>query len=175
MTGSGYSALTGSIAEHVLARGDSAGAYAEGEYLTMIGDGVTTARVPGPEIATSEILIEEPEIPWICSNHGLGSKGQRINLFLYGDVMPNTPHGAFIHGEMRPFTVLDENRIQYTGNKYKATTQGENIRVAINTNRPERSIAIGTGSLISTDDQVVINGKDVSRSTTMNEALKSLH
>jgi hypothetical protein len=71
--------------------------------------------------------------------------------------------------------VLDENRIQYTGNKYKAATQGENVRVAINTNRPKRSIAIGKGSLISADDQIVINGKDVTRSMTMNEVLKLLH
>lgn len=174
MTGSGFSALAGSIAKHVVARGDNAGAYAEGEYLTMIGDGVTTARVPGPEIAVSAILTGEPDTPWICSNHGLGGKGQRVNLFIYGDVMPNTPHGAFIHGEVRPFTVLDENLIQYTGNKYKAITPGENLRVAINTNRPKRSIAIGAASQISADDQIVINGKDVTHLMTMNEALKSL-
>lgn len=160
--GTGESAFSMAIVTNSVAHGHYAGIGAEGDNLTMIGDNVTTARVPGSQMQVTQILVNDPDIPWVIPNHPFGSATNRVNLFVYGDVMPTlspSQGGAFYQGGMCPFTVLDANSVQYTGNKYKALTAGLNVRVAQNTCKPHNSVAIGAGSVITASNQIVINGR----------------
>jgi hypothetical protein len=177
LSGVGDSSLSGAIANRSIAHGKNAGAFAEGEDLVMIGADVTTAVVAGPELPVAEIRMED-QTPWIIRNHGFGDPGQRVNLIILAEQMPDTPYGPFTQGKLRPFRVLGPDEIQYTGNKYPAITPGLNVRVAINTNRPKRAVAIGPGSLIARYDQVVVNGQDltgvISRMEAVEARLKAL-
>ncbi|WLB14976.1 hypothetical protein [Bradyrhizobium japonicum] len=170
---SGVNSLNGAIVHGTIASGRDAGAYAEGEDLVMHGAYVTTARVPGPELPVSEIQVDRDLTPWIIKAHGFGAVGTRVNLFAFGDEMPRNKHTDFINGLLYPFLVLDADAVSYVGNKYAAETSGRNLRLAINTCRPKRSIAIGKGSLISRDDQVVVNGRDFTDVISRVEALES--
>lgn len=170
---SGVDSLIGAIVNRAVASGRRAGAYAEGDDLVMHGPYVTTARVPGPQMQVAEIQVDHAPTPWIVKAHGLGTPGTRINLFVYGDEMPKNRHADFRNGEIYPFVILDEDAVGYVGNKYAAETTGANVRIAINTCKPKRSIGIGAGSVISRDDQVVINGQDLTGVVSRMEAIEA--
>ncbi|MET4307902.1 hypothetical protein [Bradyrhizobium sp. RT4b] len=170
---SGVQSLAGAIVTRTIVSGRDAGAMAEGEDLVMHGAYVTTARLPGPQLRVSEIQLDrERGTPWIVKGHGLGAPGARVNLFVFADEMPQNKFAPWSYGVLLPFSVLDPDAVGYAGNKYYATAPGRNVRVAINTCKPKRSVAIGKGSVISRDDQIVINGLDLTGEVSRLDAIE---
>lgn len=173
-SGYGDSVLTSAVVWRTEASGHYAGRGAEGEDLVFNGDGATTARVSGEPFMVSEILIGDEKLtPWIVKRHGFGMAGDRVNLFVTADEMPTNAYMVWGQGAFLPFTVLGPDEIQYVGNKYRALTDGRNVTVARNTCRPKRSTAIGAGSIITRDDQVVINGVDMTGQVEHTQALEA--
>lgn len=145
----GDSALSGAVVTNCTAQGRNAGAMAEGEGLVFIGDNVTTARIPGEQLPVTDILVGDPDTPWIVPAHGFGIAGQRVNLFVFGDQMPTNAYTTWSNGSFLPFTILGADEVQYTGDKYAATSRGANVRVARNTCRPVNRIITGSGAIMT--------------------------
>ena len=168
-TGNGVGALSNAIGSFLIAHGRNAGAGAEGKHLTMMGANVTTAFIPGKRHSARVKSSGNRPGPagdiarWEVPNHGW-KHGSRRNFAIEATIFPkNQTRQPWIAGIIYPFTVLDDDNLIYTGNKYVALDEGNSVFLIENSNRPENSIALGAGSMITQSNQIIINGVDVSR------------